>query len=234
MFNYRKYLLSNNIIALGELKQIKLINKNKNIFYTIKDVLSKYFETYKSKDYLKIFILGNQSGIEKNVKDGYRSLGISHLFSVSGMHINLFVLVLNKILKRFKNREIFIILFLLFYLFLTNFTPSLLRCFFFFIEKYFNEKMNINFNNLQLLIIVAFFILLVNPYLVYNVCFLFSLVITFFIFLYGNKKIKDNYIISLFKISLIAFLASIPIISFSFFRINLLGILYNLIFVPIV
>ena len=234
LFNYRKYLLSNNIIALGELKQIKLINKNKNIFYTIKDVLSKYIETYKSKDYLKIFILGNQSGIEKNVKDGYRSLGISHLFSVSGMHINLFVLVLNKILKRFKNREIFIILFLLFYLFLTNFTPSLLRCFFFFIAKYFNEKMNINFNNLQLLIIVAFFILLVNPYLVYNVGFLFSLVITFFIFLYGNKKIKDNYIISLFKISLIAFLASIPIISFSFFRINLLGILYNLIFVPIV
>ena len=234
LFNYRKYLLSRNIIALGELKEIKLISKNKNVFYSIKNILCKHIENYKSKDYLKTFILGKQSGIEENIKESYRSLGISHLFSVSGMHINLFVLVLSKMSKRYKNRQIFIMLFLLFYLFLTNFAVSLLRCFLFFIAKYFNEQLRINLNNLQILIIITCFILLVNPYLIYNVGFLFSVVITFFILLYTNKKIIDNYIVSLFKISLIAFLSSIPIISFSFFKINILSVFYNIIFVPIV
>ena len=41
----------------------------------------------KEDEYLNTFILGDSSGIEENILNSYRDNGISHLFSVSGMHI---------------------------------------------------------------------------------------------------------------------------------------------------
>lgn len=100
LFNYRKYLLSENIKAVGKLKSIELLKENKNIFYKIKSLSIKHCEKYKTEKYLKTFVLADQSKIEDDVKESYRTLGISHLFSASGMHVSLFILVINRLLKK--------------------------------------------------------------------------------------------------------------------------------------
>ena len=120
VFNYQKYLYYKKIYYIVNASSIDKIQNNKNYFYTIKNILYKKIENMKSSDYIKTLLFCDNS-LSKDVKDSYRINGISHLFSVSGMHINFFISILfwylNKITfnKRIKFiiNDIFIILYLI-------------------------------------------------------------------------------------------------------------------------
>ena len=226
LFNYRKYLLSLNIKYVLVEEKILLISKNKNILYRIKNDFIKHIDKYKSSNYLKAFIIADQSMIEKDYKEWYKNLGISHLFAISGMHINFFLLVLNKLIKNKKLKEKVMFIFLLFMLFLTNYTISLIRCVFFLLACFLNKRYSLNYKKNYLLIFVFFILLLFNPYLVYNIGFIFSFTITFFILSVKRKNLVYT--------SLISFLSSVPILALYYFKVNLLTIIYNLIYIPVV
>ena len=226
LFNYRKYLLSLNIKYVLVEEKALLISKNKNILYRIKNDFIKHIDKYKSSNYLKAFIIADQSMIEKDYKEWYKNLGISHLFAISGMHINFFLLVLNKLIKNKKLKEKVMFIFLLFMLFLTNYAISLIRCVFFLLACFLNKRYSLNYKKNYLLIFVFFILLLFNPYLVYNIGFIFSFTITFFILSVKRKNLVYT--------SLISFLSSVPILALYYFKVNLLTIIYNLIYIPVV
>jgi len=77
--------------------------------------------------------------------------------------------------------------------------------------------------------------LLYNPYYIYNVGFLFSFIVSFYLIMF-NKLINkyNNYFIKIFVISIISFLAGLPILINNFYSINLMSIFLNIIFVPLV
>lgn len=233
-FNYRKYLLSKKIILVSNEASITIKHKNKNPFYSFKTSIKNHIEKYKSKAYLKAFIMGDTSLIEEDIISNYKKLGINHLFAISGMHVSVFVFLINKLLKKYKAKDIIIILFLLLFLFITDYSESLLRCSTFFIISYLNKVLKLNIKNIYLILISAFFLLLINPYLIYSIGFLFSIVITFFILASSNLLKDKTYFKKLFIMSLICFLASVPILSFYFYKINLLTIVFNMIFIPLV
>ena len=227
LFNYRKYLLSLNIRYIVQQEKVSLVSKNKNILYKIKNNFIRHIDKYKSNNYLKTFIIADQSMIEKDYKDMYKNLGISHLFSVSGMHVNFFLLLINKIIKDKKNKIRVTFIFLMFMIFITNYTVSLLRCVLFIIICFLNKKYDLNYKKKYLLILTFFILLIFNSYLIYNIGFIFSFMISFFILNIENNK-------NLFYISLISFLSSLPILALFYFKINLLSFIYNIIYVPIV
>ena len=233
-FNYRKYLLSKKIILVSNEASITIKHKNKNPFYSFKTSIKNHIEKYKSKAYLKAFIMGDTSLIEEDIMSNYKMLGINHLFAISGMHVSVFVFLINKLLKKYKVKDIIIILFLLLFLFITDYSESLLRCSTFFIISYLNKVLKLNIKNIYLILISAFFLLLINPYLIYSIGFLFSVIITFFILASSNLLKDKPYFKKLFIMSLICFLASVPILSFYFYKINLLTIVFNMIFIPLV
>lgn len=233
-FNYRKYLLSKKIILVSNEASITIKHKNKNPFYSFKTSIKNHIEKYKSKAYLKAFIMGDTSLIEEDIMSNYKMLGINHLFAISGMHVSVFVFLINKLLKKYKAKDIIIILFLLLFLFITDYSESLLRCSTFFIISYLNKVLKLNIKNIYLILISAFFLLLINPYLIYSIGFLFSVIITFFILASSNLLKDKSYFKKLFIMSLICFLASVPILSFYFYKINLLAIVFNMIFIPLV
>ena len=233
-FNYRKYLLSKKIILVSNEASITIKHKNKNPFYSFKTSIKNHIEKYKSKAYLKAFIMGDTSLIEEDVMSNYKMLGINHLFAISGMHVSVFVFLINKLLKKHKAKDIIIILFLLLFLFITDYSESLLRCSTFFIISYLNKVLKLNIKNIYLILISAFFLLLINPYLIYSIGFLFSVIITFFVIASSNLLKDKTYFKKLFIMSLICFLASVPILSFYFYKINLLTIVFNMIFIPLV
>lgn len=233
-FNYRKYLLSKKIMLVSNEASITIKHKNNNPFYSFKTSIKNHIEKYKSKAYLKAFIMGDTSLIEEDIMSNYKMLGINHLFAISGMHVSVFVFLINKILKKHKAKDIIIILFLLLFLFITDYSESLLRCSTFFIISYLNKVLKLNIKNIYLILISAFFLLLINPYLIYSIGFLFSAVITFFILASSNLLKDKTYLKKLFIMSLICFLASVPILSFYFYKINLLTIVFNMIFIPLV
>lgn len=233
-FNYRKYLLSKKIILVSNEASITIKHKNKNPFYSFKTSIKNHIEKYKSKAYLKAFIMGDTSLIEEDIMSNYKMLGINHLFAISGMHVSVFVFLINKLLKKYKAKDIIIILFLLLFLFITDYSESLLRCSTFFIISYLNKVLKLNIKNIYLILISAFFLLLINPYLIYSIGFLFSVIITFFVIASSNLLKDKPYFKKLFIMSLICFLVSVPILSFYFYKINLLTIVFNMIFIPLV
>lgn len=233
-FNYRKYLLSKKIMLVSNEASITIKHKNNNPFYSFKTSIKNHIEKYKSKAYLKAFIMGDTSLIEEDIMSNYKMLGINHLFAISGMHVSVFVFLINKLLKKYKAKDIIIILFLLLFLFITDYSESLLRCSTFFIISYLNKVLKLNIKNIYLILISAFFLLLINPYLIYSIGFLFSVIITFFVIASSNLLKDKTYFKKLFIMSLICFLASVPILSFYFYKINLLTIVFNMIFIPFV
>lgn len=234
LFNYKKYLLSKKIKLISINPKIKLIKRNSNIFYELKKLITKRIALCKTKSYLSAFIIGDTSLINENVKNSYRNIGISHLFSISGMHVGVFVFLINKLFKQSRFKGIIIFLFLLAFLFFTNFTESLLRCVTFIFLSWINKKFNLGYENILIIILVAAILILINPYLIYNVGFLFSVIITFFIILSSEILRKRIYISKIIIMSFVCFFASIPILSLSFFKVNLLTPIYNIVFVPIV
>lgn len=233
LFNYNKYLLSKKIIMVSSNPDVKLIKNNNDILYKIKNRIIKHINNYESKKYIKAFVIGDTSDIEANMLSNYRNIGISHLLAISGMHLSLFLIIIDLLFKKSRFKNLIIFSFLIFLLFITNYPESLIRCFLFIILKYINKKLKLNYNNLELLVFCFSILILYNPYFIYNIGFIFSIVITFFILLSKNILKEKSYVKKLVITSLVCFFASIPIIANSFFKINLLTPLFNIIFVPI-
>ena len=167
LFNYKEYLNNEKIYLLMKANSITIIKKNNNIFYKIKNNIYKKISNYKSEKYLKIFILGDKSDLDKDI---FNKLGIIHIFSLSGLHISLIVFLLKKI----KCKNIIVYLFLLFFLFLTNFNVSTLRASLSFLFLNINNKYKLDISSLDRLIILACLFLIINPYYIYDLGYIFS------------------------------------------------------------
>ena len=238
LFNYKEYMLSKNTYFSINIDNIILIEKNSNIFYKIKTYLIERISKIKCSEYLNTFILGDSSYISDNVLESYRTNGISHLFSVSGMYITLLSSLILYILNKVKKRNInylFVILFLLFYMSLTNFTPSVMRAAFLFIFLTLNKLLKLNLSTIKIFLIILMINLIINPYNIYNIGFKFSYIISFYLILFSKiiNKYK-NYLKKTLVTSSISFLASIPILINNYFSINIMTILNNIIFVPLI
>ena len=236
LFNYKRYLLSNKINYVVTASKIAIIKKNDNVFYILKNNLLKRIESAnKSKGYILAFLYADKSLIEKDVYTKYQKIGVSHLFAVSGMHVSLISIVLLKLLNKIKERKRYIIvsIFLSIYLFLTNFTISMVRATFQFILFFINKSFKLNIDNSNLFILLFSILVIINPYNIYNIGFLFSFIISFTL-IRCSKLIKGKFIIKSLKISLISFFSSMPVLINNFFEVNFLGIILNIIYIPFV
>ena len=236
LFNYKRYLLSNKINYVVTASKIIVIKKNDNVFYTLKNnLLRKIENANKSKGYILAFLYADKSLIEKDVYTKYQKIGVSHLFAVSGMHVSLISIVLLKLLNKIKERKRYIIvsIFLSIYLFLTNFTISMVRATFQFILFFINKSFKLNIDNSNLVILLFLILVIINPYNIYNIGFLFSFIISFTL-IRCSKLIKGKFIIKSLKISLISFFSSMPVLINNFFEVNFLGIILNIIYIPFV
>ena len=237
LFNYKKYLLSEKINYTFTAHNIEVINNHQPILYKIKNILNEHIKNYKSKAYLNALVLGNDNDINEDIEESYQTNGISHLLAISGAQITLFstalLYVFNKIFSK-NTSYVITITFLLIYLFITNFSASVLRATLFFIILTINKQFELKINTLSLLILTASLLLIINPYYIYSLGFTLSFTVSFYLLLFKDIISKyKNYFSKTLVISLIAFFASTPIIINSFFKLNLLSPLINIYFVPL-
>ena len=184
-----------------------------------------------------LFRSGDNSYIADDVYEIYRSNGVTHLFAVSGMHVSILVGFIIYILNKFKIKDILInvivILFLSFFMFLTGFSASVIRAGLLYIFLLINKKIGLNLNTLIVLYLVLFILLLINPFYVFDLGFIYSFMTAFGLIIF-NKKIQGGYIKKIMLVSTIAFMFSLPITLYNFYEFNLLTILNNIIIVPFV
>lgn len=239
-FNYRKYLYYNRIYYTLTAKEISKVANNTNIIYYIKDKIAKRISkiTY-ANEYLKIFILGDTSELSEEISKSYQQNGVSHLFSISGMHISLFATIILYFLKRISYNNYYnysiVILFLIFYSLLVGSSPSVIRSLIMYILFSLNKLFNLKIKSLDIMCLILIIMLLTNPYYIYNISFQYSYLISFSLVLFSYKlKLIKNKLTKSLYISLISFLVSFPICIYNFYQANFFSIILNIILIPFV
>jgi len=238
-FNYRKYLYNHQIYYLMSADKIDITNEKENIFYQIKNlVIKRIAESPKTFKYLKAFILGDISEVNSEVYKDYQTLGVSHLFAISGMNITLFATIILFILKKIKipenPRYIITILFLFFHLFLTAFSPSVFRATLFFAFLSIDKIFYTHIKTLNIYLFTLAILIFINPFILYDIGAEYSLITSLGLILASDKINDKVYLKNLFKVSFVALLFSLGITGINFYEINILSLLNNLIFVPLV
>lgn len=230
-FDYQKYLYNNHIFYIMYAKELKMIKKNQNITFKIKKYILDKTSNYTNNGYLNAFIIGDKTNLK--FYKTYQNNGISHLFALSGMHISMLSLIIYKLVNKFKHKDLIVIIFLLFYITLTNFSASILRTIIFFIILKLNKKLDLNISTKNALLITLSIIMIYNPLIVFDIGFQYSGLVTFGLIV-STKYYKKNYFYNLFITSFIALLFSVPITFYNNYELNLLSILNNLINVPLI
>lgn len=232
LFRYDLYMKSKKITYQIVSSDMKVIGHGSNIFLNIKHKFINYVDRYPNSSYFKSLLLGEGFRMEPKIKEQSQSLGISHLFALSGMHVSILSGILLKFFSLFTkktNAKKLVSCFLIFYLFLTGFPPSLIRASILSILFF----TSIPYSKRSILCILFGVFLLYNPYYLYHPGFLYSFTISFFLFSFSSViQSKKNYISRLFLVNFIATLSSIPITLYFFFEINLSSFFFNLLFVP--
>ena len=234
-FNYKEYLYNHKIYYICTIKKMKITRSNVSLFYNIKNSIIKRCNSFKKiGPYLLTFIIGDKSNLDDDIINSYKENGISHLFAISGMHIGLFSLLILTILKKLKmsiNKSYIItISFIWFYAFLTGFSSSVLRAGLLFTLLSINKVFNLNIKSIYALVLTGCILIVINPLIIKDIGFTYSFTTTFGL-MYSSKIIKKYRVIG---VSLIAFLASLPITINNFYEFNILSIIINIIFVPYV
>ena len=230
-FNYQKYLYNNGIYKVGTVNKIEVIKKNNNILNNLKSSLSKKVSF---NPYLKLFILGDKKGIDDSY-NYYKDIGVAHLLAISGMHVGVFVSIMRKILfflsKKSQNKFISIVL--LFYAFITGFTASILRVVVFFIINSINKDYDFKLSRMKVFLLSLYFLILINPFFITNVGFLYSFA-CFFTMIIINKYLHKNYFKNLVIITFYMTLFTLPITVSLNYEINLMVFVSNFLLIPFV
>lgn len=237
-FNYKKYLKYKKINYILKIDSLKKYSSNKNIFLKIKNYLYKRISNIKYNEYLYAFILGKSSYLGEEEYENYKINGVTHLFALSGLHVSMFSLILLKLLKRLKFNEkvSFVVtsLFLLFFSFVASFTPSILRAVIFFILSNINKIYYFFVKPKNILYLTFIILVIINPFYIFNIGFILSFTITFFILFFNEYNSVKSGIKSILIISLLSFLSSLPIIINMSYEINIISSINNIFFIPFV
>ena len=240
IFNYRKYLYNNGIYHIVIATNIEKVANNTNVIYYLREkILTRINKNSTSSHYLKLFILGDNSSLDEDIINSYQQNGISHLFSISGMHISLFAGILLYFLKRLSYSNHYnyavVILFLVFYSLLVGFSPSVSRSLTMYILHAINKLFNLKIPRNNIMYITLIILLSINPFLIYHIAFQYSYIISLSLVLFAKniKSIKNSILKSLY-ISYISFMVSIPICMYHFYKINILSIILNIVYIPLV
>ena len=230
LFNYKKYLSTKNIYHQLKINSYKKISNNKNIFYFIKQKILSHFN---NNPYLNILLIGDNSYVPKEISKSYQNNGLSHLFSVSGMHVTLIANIISKLLTKLnENKKALIIsIFLLLYLQIVTLQAAVIRGVVLYILIQINKVFNLNIKLINLFILTLSITILINPKFIYDLGFQYSFSISF-VLIYLSNILNGKY--SLLKVSVISFLVSLPISLYNFHELNFFSILLNLFFVPLI
>ena len=253
-FDYSNYLKTLKIYGTIKTSKVKTLEKEclKNVFMLANRVNVKIKENIKKlmdDKYASILIgliLGDTSNIEEELKEKFKIANISHILAISGMHITYIIIGINLILKNFlgkKKTRIITIAILVIYVFITGFSPSIVRASIMGIMVLISKlihKRNDTWTAISLSLLV---LLIYNPYLLGNIGLQLSYLGTIGIIVFNKNiykflheiklkndkvkyKINRKLILTIDRIKeilAITFSAQVMIMPVMLFHFNILG-----------
>lgn len=257
-FNYKNYLAKNGIFYQGYVENHQLIRLEKQTHFSLQKLIHQIrrfvVNTYKNYHFsnqelgvASALIIGYKEELDSDTKASYSRAGAIHILAVSGLHVGIIFIMISKLLFFLKNkpwqkliRFILIITLLWFYALLSGFSPSVLRAtvMFSFILPATIWKLPSNIYNT--IALSAFFLLLFDTNMLFDVGFELSYIAVIGIIYYYPKfqywfvsKYKIlNWIWSIISVSLAAQLATMPLTLYYFGQFPNYFLIGNLLIVP--
>lgn len=258
-FDYVRYMYNQGFAGSSYIESQKWKKTGEvslSLKYQALNVRQKLLDFYKSLGFteteysiLSALTLGYQDTLTDDLKQSFRTTGTVHVLSVSGLHVGIIYLMIGFLLgfirkgkKYYFLKPLLIIVLLWAYAFVTGLPVSVVRAStmltVFCIGEIFGRK---SFS-MHALFIAAFFILLYNPFSLFDVGFQLSFMSVLAI-LYLQPKasglltIENKYlktIWQMFTLSLVAQLATFPICLYYFGTFPTYFFVANLLIVPLV
>ncbi len=229
-FSYRNYLKSQNIHWQIQIEKINKLQRDHSLKSIVKNGIQKRINHIDPNDtYLSLFLLGSKKNYDDEI---YRKLGVSHLFCISGMHFSFFLTLFFYFFKDRRKAQLFSLPLMMFYAWIIGFSISVIRVLG---SLLFSLSPGKKYLSLHQFYVLFFCVLLcMNPYRIYDIGFLYSFVVSDALILCARYFQKKKTLPKLFIISLISFMASIPITLTYQYELQFTSILWNLIYIPFV
>ncbi|MCP2604730.1 DNA internalization-related competence protein ComEC/Rec2, partial [Candidatus Aminicenantes bacterium AH-873-B07] len=232
---------SGNIIYPKRFLSFIKINLQKKIekFFSLSDPTSLSQEGA----ILEALLLGERKRITDETTSILQKAGIYHLLAISGAHIAIISYLLFLIFRFFKIPRrmsyFLLIIILILYAFLVESRASVIRATVMGIAFLTGKLLWRDVNLINTISFSAFFLLIINPFFLFDIGFQLTFVAALSIILFAPKIISflphlPLKISELFGISLSAQLGVLPIIIYYFNRVTFSSIILNLIAVPLV
>jgi len=192
---------------------------------------------------LEALLIGERGRMDASFTTTLQKAGLYHLFAISGAHIAIISFLLFSIFKllRFPTRLSYILLmvFLLFYAALVEGRPSVMRATIMSLAFLLGKLIWKDVNLLNTISISAFFLLLFNPFSLFDLGFQLTFAATLSIILFFPRIMKflprlPLKISEILAISLSAQLGVLPFIATSFNRITFSSLVLNYAALPLI
>lgn len=248
LFNYSNYLRSKKIGSIifveGYVKQLK------QDYSFLNDVSSKFrnyaentfFDSlnYENADVILSVILGDVDYLDESFYDNIKLMGLAHIFAVSGSHIVLMYGFLLSVLKfcGLSHTISWVVTWVIIWIygFLIGFPLSVMRTLVMFTLLFGAELFYRKYNSLNSIGLAALILTVYNPFWLFDAGFLLSFSAALSIIVYNKYIVKnlltDNIILKTTYLYLFLQLFTLPVIAYYFNYVPLMGILYNLLLLP--
>lgn len=246
----QNYIYSNNIhytATIDSSDVSTLIKVPLTAQETIRKSVKDLFQKYMSDDIAELSysaLFGERGNLSSDIGTIFSTSGISHILSVSGMHVAFLVLLIDFLLKKFKfgskTRFFIFVIFLAFYVYVCDFQLTVIRASIMSLILLLSNILGKQYDSLNSIGIAGFLILIINPLSAYSIGFQLSFLCVFIIALFAGKltgfllKIKlPKKLSQIISLTTCVQLGLLPIIAKYFGTVSLLSIFTNLICIPI-
>ncbi|WP_417899525.1 DNA internalization-related competence protein ComEC/Rec2 [Bacillus haimaensis] len=182
-------------------------------------------------------IFGERAYMDEEILEAYQLLGLVHLLAISGLHVGVitaavfFIGIRLGATRGFMNGTL--LLFLPMYVIIAGAAPSVMRAAIMTGVVLLYLMVKKSFLSIDSIGVACMSILLISPYYLFHIGFQLSFIVSLCLLLSAkrlNSIRHKGY--QLLYVSVVAQLASLPIILYHFFQISIWSPLLNLIFIP--
>ena len=238
-FNYGRYVRSMGYKGVIQTESYTMMGYNK-LYIFIGKLKTHMRDTFRylyknNSDFINSIVLGEKSNLKDEEKEMFSKTGTSHVIAVSGLHTGILCTMIALIVREINRlyKLIILIIIMILYSMMIGFTPSVIRSIAFVVVMYLSIFLCRKRDGISTLSFIGIFLLIDNPYIIYNVSFQLSFLATLSI-IYFYKIINDYVKIDLISVSIAANILTMPVIYYTFKGIPLLFLLGNVIIVPVV